>query len=511
MNEYYGVDLFADIAAVEVVRLVSGDWVAFAVDPIWCRVVAANYETGDIVAYGEEGTGDGELMWPEGVAADSLGNVIVSDTGNDRLVRLFYDGASFSFVSYIGDSYGLSEPRGIELMRSGSPDARIYVADTGNSRVVRFSLDGQFIASSLEVGVFPGPPAPFSPVDVAVEEYAGLEVLDGATGRLVYFIDMYDELGDPELWYDGELDLSQFGRPCAVDADCQNVYVVDKTRALIAKRLYIPWDYDPEYPCFYLYGSHGFGMDQLYYPNGVSRFYPWNLVGVTEEWTNRSGPRELIVDLEIRNLSADPSLFDPNCGQRAEIEFIFTDCARMVDVVVVARGTSDTVRTLWEDAVRPSGYNRLYWDGKDDSGTVVPPGWYDIVVSGEDCYGEPYQDEHPTKPCTTSVSISNLAGTEGMGEERFEGQVGFRICVNPAMAACEIVFGVASMEPFVLGIYSVDGRLIRMFTNEDTKRTSGSIRWDGTDWRGVHVAPVIYFCRLTSGNTSITKKLLLLR
>ena len=514
-NEELGVDLFGAIDAIECVRMTNGDWVTFALDPIWCRVIAANYETAQIVAFGSYGSGVGQFKYPQGLAADSVGNVIVSDTGNNRLVRLYYDGSSLSYVSTVGASSGLSSPMGVDLFGSEyeSPSGRIYVADSGNSRIVRFSLDGELTASSFPPGTDPvAPSAPYFPTDVACGQ-GDLCTVDASQRRVVHFIDAYDLLGAPELWWDGDLDLGEHlpccSEPYSIDVDFHGCeYVVDKTGSLVIKRLFNPWYYDFSQPCFYVYGSHGMGIDKLYYPRGVSNAWQWNLIGVSEEWTNRSGAKELLIDLEITEFRVCPEQFDPECGQRVAIEFVLTDWARLVDVIVVDQVTGDTVRTLRDDDVMPSGYKCIYWDGRNDAGEIVTNGVYDIHVSAEHVYGDPYGDDHPTAPVSMSVTVANLAHVHDRSS-RINPGCALEIISNPSRISGRVVFLVKAPQDAAVRIYSVEGRLIHVL-HTDGGDGRCEVVWNGRDQEGSIVSPGIYFVRLDGEAGSISKKVVIL-
>lgn len=91
--------------------------------------------------YGRKGRGEGEFLKPHGIDADPSGNVVVADTGNDRVAILFNDGRLISHRRYLeavapGDS--LAAPYDVALV----PDEGVWVSDTGNGRLVLFGLDG---------------------------------------------------------------------------------------------------------------------------------------------------------------------------------------------------------------------------------------------------------------------------------------------------------------------------------------------------------------------------------
>jgi tripartite motif-containing protein 71 len=78
----------------------------------------------------------GEASRPGGLAATADGGVWVSDTGNDRLLRLGPDGTVAQTLGAPGTGAGgLAEPRGLELDCAGG----LLVADSGNNRIVRFA------------------------------------------------------------------------------------------------------------------------------------------------------------------------------------------------------------------------------------------------------------------------------------------------------------------------------------------------------------------------------------
>jgi len=104
--------------------------------------------------HGYDGSADGiSFSAPSGIAARSSGEIYVSDTGHDRIVKLSYNANTITFVSAFG-SKGTSPgqfdlPQEVSLDRFGN----VFVADGLNNRVQKFNPNGtpmnDFIRSSV--------------------------------------------------------------------------------------------------------------------------------------------------------------------------------------------------------------------------------------------------------------------------------------------------------------------------------------------------------------------------
>jgi predicted membrane-bound mannosyltransferase/DNA-binding beta-propeller fold protein YncE len=80
-----------------------------------------------------------ELFGPRDIAIDADGNLLITDTGNKRVVKFTPDGEPLEAFGKEGSGPGeFDEPVGIAI----APNGDIYVADTWNRRVQRF--DSQF-------------------------------------------------------------------------------------------------------------------------------------------------------------------------------------------------------------------------------------------------------------------------------------------------------------------------------------------------------------------------------
>lgn len=132
------------------VRLVASSAQGTNVDVAQTFLTPGEYEYS--TAFGEPGSGPGELSDPRDVAVDAAtGDVYVADTGNHRIVKFDASGA---FVTAWGSGPGgLQDPRYVEVDNSSGPSAHmVYVADTGTATVRKFSSTGSPIASWGEGG-----------------------------------------------------------------------------------------------------------------------------------------------------------------------------------------------------------------------------------------------------------------------------------------------------------------------------------------------------------------------
>jgi len=89
-----------------------------------------------LLVFGKAGSGKGELLYPNGIAAGEDGNLYVADSGNHRIEVFNEKGV---FIKTIG-SFGAGKnnfnfPQGIAFDNKGN----LYIADTNNQRIVKIS------------------------------------------------------------------------------------------------------------------------------------------------------------------------------------------------------------------------------------------------------------------------------------------------------------------------------------------------------------------------------------
>jgi len=82
---------------------------------------------------------------------------------------------------------------------------------------------------------------------------------------------------------------------------------------------------------------------------------------------------------------------------------------------------------------------------------------------------------------------------------------------NPFGSSTLIRFDLARPAPVSIGVYNVKGELVSTLVDEHMTEGRKEISWNATDGRGERVASGVYFYRLVTGNTELTRKMMLLQ
>jgi hypothetical protein len=81
---------------------------------------------------------------------------------------------------------------------------------------------------------------------------------------------------------------------------------------------------------------------------------------------------------------------------------------------------------------------------------------------------------------------------------------------NPAGGSVRLGFAIREGDIGALNIYDVSGRLVRSLVGNADGPMSQSVLWDANDNQGRPVAAGIYFARLETANTTITRQAVLM-
>jgi len=138
-----------------------------------------------------------QLNAPSGLAVDSAGDILVADTGNNRIRQITANGTMSTIAGngtpgFAGDTFPavgaeLLAPAGVAVDSSGN----IYIADTGNSNIREITTDGNI--NTIAGGGFRGFAGDtglattalfYAPQDVAVSSNGTIYIADTGNGNI---------------------------------------------------------------------------------------------------------------------------------------------------------------------------------------------------------------------------------------------------------------------------------------------------------------------------------------
>jgi RHS repeat-associated protein len=245
------------------------------------RIEKFNATGGEGVAYGSEGTGNGQFKHPGGIAINqSTGNVYVADTNNNRMQELNSKGEYVRQWGAVGTGNGqFKEPTGIAIDASGN----VYVSDTGNNRVQEFSAEGTFIKAFGTVGTGNGQ---FKSPGGLAFAYGNLYVVDWGNSRVQEF---NSKLEFVRAFGSAGTGQGQFKEPWGIASDpaSGDLYVADNANNRMQ-------EFDPSGKFLNEFGTFGTGEGHFWGPDGVAIDTTGNVYVVDEFnarvdiWTQQS-------------------------------------------------------------------------------------------------------------------------------------------------------------------------------------------------------------------------------
>ena len=155
---------------------------AYVTDEWMNRVNIFDPEGNFVSHWGSEGSGPGQFLGPNRILIDGSDTVFVVDGRNHRVQKLGLDGTFKSEFGSLGDGEGqFNSPWGLTV----APDGSVYIADTKNNRVQKLTTDGEFAAKFGAYGTGRGQLN--RPSDVAVDPEGDVYVCDWGNSRVQVF------------------------------------------------------------------------------------------------------------------------------------------------------------------------------------------------------------------------------------------------------------------------------------------------------------------------------------
>jgi len=167
---------------------VDGQGHVYVVDSYNHRVQVFDAKGNFLQQWGGQGNAPGQFQEPWGIAVDKTGNVYVADTWNHRIQKFDAQGRFLKQWGVFGDTAGalgatnvFYGPRDIVVDNEGN----LLVSDTGNKRIIKFTPDGEFIEQWGGGGSLNGEFR--EPVGLAVDGAGNVYVADTWNQRIQKF------------------------------------------------------------------------------------------------------------------------------------------------------------------------------------------------------------------------------------------------------------------------------------------------------------------------------------
>ena len=208
--------------------------------------------------------------------------------------------------------------------------------------------------------------------------------------------------------------------------------------------------------------------------------YELNLLGDPELpiWTDRPSPLAVICPDEVDIVDGE-----------AAIEINVTSGGSPVEGATVCLATAD---------------RSIYEVHETDAAGVVTV----IVPTESPCDLEVIATAHNYIPAAGSVTVLEGSGVEG--------EIGAATALrqnfpNPFNPATTLSFNVGERSRVTIGVYDVAGRRVSLLVDSEFDPGTFSVRWNGRDDAGRHVASGTYFARMSAGSSSFERKMILMK
>lgn len=220
------------------------------------RIVKFDPKGNYLSQFGISGKNDGQFMDPRGVAVDNVGNIYVADTENNRIQKFDSSGKFlFQFGSFGSDDAQFHGPYSVAVDKSGF----VYVADVGNARIEKFDSSGNFV---LEFGTRGQDNGEFDGIErIAVNDSGYLYITSFYQG-----VQIFDENGNYMKTISLKRTLSGNNAPDAEGISLDKngeIYVAGYNQARIQK-------FDPQGNVEYEFGSFGSEQGQFNHPGNIA-------------------------------------------------------------------------------------------------------------------------------------------------------------------------------------------------------------------------------------------------
>jgi tripartite motif-containing protein 71 len=143
-----------------------------------------------LFSFGSSGTLPSQFRSPSTIRIDSFGNLLVADTGNNRIQKFDRSGSFLMEFGTLGSSGGgLNRPTDCV-----DNSLSIYVVDSVNERVVEYDSEGQFVSVCFDRDRLGQRATGFRPVHVGFSNTGYIFVSDLESDALMVFSNFWEPL-----------------------------------------------------------------------------------------------------------------------------------------------------------------------------------------------------------------------------------------------------------------------------------------------------------------------------
>ena len=135
--------------------------------------------------------------------------------------------------------------------------------------------------------------------------------------------------------------------------------------------------------------------------------------------------------------------------------------------------------------------------------------WATLQEMDADTDGDGLMEEVCSVPVSSQFDESGTTAVPPAGETG--GALALRVAPNPFFGASAVTFTLPRAGHLELGVYDVNGRLVRMLQRGTAAAGTHSLDWDGRDPQGNRVPAGVYFVRLDAPGSQLKSKLVKLR
>jgi outer membrane protein assembly factor BamB len=307
--------------------------------------------------FGKTGNGKNEFSHPQSITVNEDGDIYVTDTDNNRLVKLKYLKGKLTWDKVLIDN--LNAPAGVAI----DSKRRIYVTEPGNSRIIVLDSLGKILFTRQKDLVNPTSIAVIDQDD-SWNHYQDnfIVVVDNMDQRISQF-DINGKLLNTIDARTIGLSHADFGN-MAIDYYA-NIYVTDRANHQIHK-------FDRNLNYIISFGKEGTGDNQFESPRGITIGRHFGQVFISEE----EGGQYYWLGLDGYLVECSKEIFTEE-QPGTSIALYLTELAQVK--VLIYNEQNKIVRFLIQEP-KQTGETFIVWDGRSQEGNIVLPGNYKIKL-----------------------------------------------------------------------------------------------------------------------------------